>query len=262
VNIDYQALLLDPIYATIGVAAVLTVAGEDIEEAAATATLTFGANPTDGQTVTIGARTYTYRATLSSPGAVGDLKIAATADLSLFNLYACLRPPENGGGPGLDYALANVLQAVPHHPDVDGTFPTGPSLLITAKVAGAAGNAIATTTNVTGASWTAATMTGGADEGPGTTDVEVTVIDKTGGVSLGDHDSKVETLEPAACIRYSELTSNGLTPLDLDGGSLEFNGSSWKIKSWPKRPVPSGARKGELLLILGNETVTESDSSS
>ena len=89
---------------------------------------------------------------------------------------------------------------------------------------------------------------------------DVTVIDKTGGVSLGDHDSKVETLEPAACVRYSELTSNGLSPVDLDGASIEFNGSSWKIKSWPKRPVPSGARKGELLLILGNETVTESES--
>jgi len=89
---------------------------------------------------------------------------------------------------------------------------------------------------------------------------DVTVIDKTGGVSLGDHDSKVETIEPAACIRFAELTSNGLAPVDLEGASIEFNGSSWKIKSWPKRPVPNGARKGELLLILGNETETDSSS--
>jgi hypothetical protein len=90
----------------------------------------------------------------------------------------------------------------------------------------------------------------------------LTVIDKTDGVQLGDHDAQVDTLEPACCIRYSELTANDLRPVDLEGGSIEFNGSRWKIKAYPKRPVPSGARKGELLLILANETEIESDSSS
>lgn len=95
----------------------------------------------------------------------------------------------------------------------------------------------------------------------------LTVIDKTAGVQLGDHDAQLDTLEPACCVRHATLTTLGLVPVDLEGGSIEFNGSRWKIKAYPKRPVPSGARKGELLLILGNETVipdpaTSSDSSS
>lgn len=91
------------------------------------------------------------------------------------------------------------------------------------------------------------------------------VIDKTSGVTIGDHDAQVDTLEPACCIRYATLTALGLVPVNLEGATIEFNGSRWKIKSYPKRPVPSGARKGELLLMLGNETVipeAESESSS
>lgn len=88
----------------------------------------------------------------------------------------------------------------------------------------------------------------------------LTVIDKTSGVTLGDHDAQVDTLEPACCIRHAELTSNGLAPVDLEDATIEFNGSRWKIKSFPKRPVPSGSRQGEVLLILANETVVESSS--
>jgi hypothetical protein len=259
--IDFKAFLLDPLYATLGVPAVLTLPGEDVEEATAAGTLTFTGQPADGQTVTIGSRTYTFRTTISSPGAVGDVKIAASAAFTLFNLHSCLRPPENGGGPGIDYSLANVLQPVPHHPEVDSVAPIALTFDVTAKLAGAAGNAIVTTTNVTGASWTAATLTGGADEG--TTEVEITdltVIDKTGGVALGDHDAQVDTLEPACCIRHAELTANEVTIAELDGAFIAFNGSRWRIKGMPKRPVPNGARKGEVLLILGNETELDSSS--
>jgi hypothetical protein len=91
-----------------------------------------------------------------------------------------------------------------------------------------------------------------------------TVIDKTGGVQLGDKESKVDSLEPACCIRHVELTAKGIAPGDLDGGTIEFNGSRWTIVAYPKRPVPSGARQGEVMLILSREIVTdaESDSSS
>lgn len=89
-----------------------------------------------------------------------------------------------------------------------------------------------------------------------------TVIDKTAGVQLGDKESKVDSIEPACCIRNKELADAGLAPSDLDGGTIEFNGSRWRIVGYPKRPVPSGARKGEVMFILSNEIVTESDSSS
>lgn len=107
-----------------------------------------------------------------------------------------------------------------------------------------------------------ATITIPADD---SSDVEVivsdlTVIDKTGGVTIGDHDAQIDTLEPACCIRHAELTANDLTIADIDGASIEFNGSRWKIKGAPKRPVPNGAKKGEVLLILSNETELDSSS--
>jgi hypothetical protein len=259
--IDFQALMLDPLYAALGVPATITIPAEDIEAATAAGTLTFIGQPADGQTVTIGSRTYTFRTTLSSPGAVGDVTIAASAALTLFNLHACLRPPENGGGPGLDYALANVLQAVPHHPEVDSVAPIALTFNVTAKTEGAAGNGIITTTTVTGASWTAATLTGGVDEGAAETEItDLTVIDKTGGVTIGDHDAQIDTLEPACCIRHAELIANTLTISDIDGAAIAFNGSRWKIKGASKRPVPNGAKKGEVLLILANETELDSSS--
>lgn len=90
----------------------------------------------------------------------------------------------------------------------------------------------------------------------------LTVIDKTSGVQLGDKDSKIDSIEPACCIRHKELTDAGLAPSDLDAGTVEFNGSRWTIVGYPKRPVPTGARQGEVLLILSREVVIELDSSS
>lgn len=91
----------------------------------------------------------------------------------------------------------------------------------------------------------------------------LTVIDKTSGVQLGDQGTKVDSIEPACCIRYAEWKDRGRTPDDFEGATIAFNGSSWKIVGFPKRPVPSGARAGEILLILSSETVLpESDDSS
>lgn len=84
----------------------------------------------------------------------------------------------------------------------------------------------------------------------------LTVIDKTAGVLLGEHDTQVDTLTPACCIRASEWDAAGQTALDLEGASIAFNGSRWNITGFPKRPVPAGgASRGEILLILSNETV-------
>jgi hypothetical protein len=124
--------------------------------AQATGTLQMPTNPSDGQIVTIGSRVYTFQTTLTNVD--GNVHIGGDASVSLFNLQAALRPPFNGGGPGLDYALSTT-----EHPDVERVaFPVGTTLDVRAKVAGTAGNSIVTTTNVTGASWSNPTLTGGA----------------------------------------------------------------------------------------------------
>jgi hypothetical protein len=90
----------------------------------------------------------------------------------------------------------------------------------------------------------------------------LTVIDKTSGLQFGSTEAKVDTVEPACCIRAKQWSALGRTTADFEGATIEFNGSRWDIVAYPKRPVPSGARQGEILLILSNETVVEDDSPS
>lgn len=81
--------------------------------------------------------------------------------------------------------------------------------------------------------------------------ITLTVIDKTAGVEralMGALD--ISTLEPAAIVRMSELTANGLSRADLKGASITFNSKTWLIVSIEAKPVPSGEAAGELFLFL------------
>lgn len=83
----------------------------------------------------------------------------------------------------------------------------------------------------------------------GTVTSDVTVIDKTEGVEVGDP-AGVLTVVPGACIRVTELTEKGLQRVDLAGGLITFNGNDWTITATRPRPTPKGEAGGELLLIL------------
>jgi hypothetical protein len=96
----------------------------------------------------------------------------------------------------------------------------------------------------------------------GTTHLPLTALDKTSGVEIGNNAAKVDTIEPAACIRNAEWRAAGQTAIGLEGASIQINGSLWDIVGYKKRPTPNGERDGELLLILSNETVIESESGS
>ena len=79
--------------------------------------------------------------------------------------------------------------------------------------------------------------------------VTLTVLDKTAGVEVGDKFT-VSTILPAAMVRVSELTTNGLAIASLRGVTITFNGKSWTIMRHEYRPSPKGEGDGELLLIL------------
>jgi hypothetical protein len=120
----------------------------------ATGTLTLVANVTDGDTVTIGGKVYTFEAALTNVD--GHVDIGATASDTLDNLIAAINL---GAGSGTAYAAATTL-----HPSVRAAAGAGDTMVVTAKVAvGAAGNSIATTETLTNAGnvWAAATLTGG-----------------------------------------------------------------------------------------------------
>jgi hypothetical protein len=114
--------------------------GTGLPSAFASGTLSFFGNAVDGETVTIGAIVYRF---VAVPSDTFDVQIGSSASLSIQNLVAAV----------------NIGQSA--HPDV--TASSGPGVMnVTADVAGVAGNSIVTDTTVTGASWGAATLQGGA----------------------------------------------------------------------------------------------------
>ena len=104
----------------------------------ATGVITFTGAGAENETVNIGAETYTMRAT---PAAAFDVDIGGNVTVSMTNLVAEIT------------ANSTLLTA---------TSDAGVGT-VTALVVGAAGNDYAFTTNVTGATVDAATLTGGAD---------------------------------------------------------------------------------------------------
>lgn len=119
----------------------------------ATGIFTLESLPANGTTVTLGASVYTFNTVL---GGAGSVLIGADEEACIANLVAAIN---GGAGEGTVYGTGTVV-------NVSATAeqaPTDVQLTATAITAGTAGNSIASTETVTGGSWTAATLTGGAN---------------------------------------------------------------------------------------------------
>jgi len=122
--------------------------------AQAVVTLTMDTQPTDGDTIVIGSRTYTWQGTLTDV----DGNIWIGADLAAAKLNLGYAIAASGGTPGTDYATsmtANTEVTIAAFVSDDAVF--------TAILAGTAGNSLASTeTFTTGTNvFSAATLTGG-----------------------------------------------------------------------------------------------------
>jgi hypothetical protein len=80
--------------------------------------------------------------------------------------------------------------------------------------------------------------------------VDLVILDETQGVMLESQAGGLQfgTQTPAACVRMSELTANGLTRESITGLVISFNGNDWKIVR--TRPKPTQNSAGEVYLIL------------
>ena len=78
---------------------------------------------------------------------------------------------------------------------------------------------------------------------------EITVIDKTSGVEVNEGGA-VKTIRPAAIIRMTDLTLQGLERADLEDAHIEINDKLWRVKATMPKPAPSGEAQGELYLFL------------
>jgi uncharacterized protein len=138
---------------------------------AAQGTLTLDTNPSNNDTMTIDGKVYTFQTVLTDTD--GNIVIGGTLAATQANIVGAINL---SGAAGVDYAASMIL-----HPTVAaaGAF-VGNNLVLTAKTPGAAGNSIATTesftagTNVFDAE-TLGTTQAGADPGLTNTDGRIAI---------------------------------------------------------------------------------------
>jgi len=118
----------------------------------ATATLTITTNPTNGETVTLGATTYTFNTTL---GGANSVLIGADIQASLANLAAAIT---GGNGEGTTYGTGTVANLSASFAVTDPADGTG---VATALTAGTAGNSVASTETGANMAWSTTTLEGG-----------------------------------------------------------------------------------------------------
>lgn len=94
--------------------------------------LTIGEDVSDGDTLTIGSTVYRYKDT---PAQAYDVDTGANEAAAKVNIVAAINA---SGTEGVEYYAGTLI-----HPDVTATAFSGDLAVLTAKVAGAAGNAIA-----------------------------------------------------------------------------------------------------------------------
>jgi hypothetical protein len=136
----------------------LQVSTTGVPAAAAGQTLTGSGTFSDGETITIGSVVGTMKTALTGGGVTAnEILIGADLPASLVNLKKWIN---HESGAGTNYGSASGI-----HPTVTASGNLTTTLVVTAKVAGTAGNSIATTETAANASWGAVTLAGGTDDG-------------------------------------------------------------------------------------------------
>jgi hypothetical protein len=191
----------------------------------ATDTLTATGNVSNGDTVTIGAITYTFQTVLVD--VPYNVLIGGSASASLDNLIAAINA---GAGAGTLYGTGTVA-----HPDVSASAGAGDTMIVTADVPGVAGNSIEVSETATNLSWTTPTLTGGTWNFA--TDV---YIDSVRGVDLGRVLPSQYTSPSGALVRWElpPTTMKGI--IDLPNGLFAaFDGNElllcepYQPHAWP-----------------------------
>jgi hypothetical protein len=196
----------------------------------------------NGDTVTIGTKVYTFQTTLTNVD--GNVHIvSANASATLTNLFHAIN--NSGGVSGTDYAAATVANT-----QVVATNPTGTTVVLTAKLSGTAANSIATTEASTHLAFGGVTLTGGVAAsalnevllGNATTDVRDNLVAAiTGSGAAGKYQSNIvaNTDYTASAVSTNvliqSLVSAGVRPatlctLSVSGANLSagsFAGPNW-----------------------------------
>jgi hypothetical protein len=127
-------------------------ASDDPADRAVAVLTSTGVNPAAAETVTIGSKTYTFRASVATTA--NEVLIGANAAATLANLKAAVNLET---GAGTLYGSNTTINA-----EATASVITATTLRFYAKTAGTAGNSIASTETSTTLSFTGGTFAGGA----------------------------------------------------------------------------------------------------
>lgn len=126
-----------------------------LSEVKATSDLTSDATAfADGETVNINGLQYTFKTTLSSPAQAFEVLVGVSAAVSLDNLKIAINA--TGGTEGTEYSVGTYA-----HPLVTATTNTNTVQTIAARQFGTAPNAYTTGETCAHAAWTGTTLSGG-----------------------------------------------------------------------------------------------------
>ncbi|MBY0560007.1 hypothetical protein [Hyphomicrobium sp.] len=202
---------------------------------AATAVLTFTAQPDDAATVEVAGKTYTFQMALTN--VAGNVLIGAALADTIQNLLNAI----NGAGmPGTAYAAATVKHAL-----VSATA-TATALTVTAVSPGSAGNALTVASSGTDAVWGATTLAGGTNVASNTDFIGYAIEVVTGGAS---GDAEVQVVVAAsprqAAHTYGPFVVTSGQPVTVDNGlelTPTFTGDLVVGERWSFWLLPIGLR--------------------
>lgn len=200
--------------------------------------------PANGETMTIGAQTYTW-VTSFSTAPEDEILIGASVAASISNAIAAVN---NGAGEGTTYGTGTTANA-----SATAIVYLDEAFALRAITIGAAGNSVATTETVANGSFRAATLTGGQDiPSPSDFTIERLPIDVSGVLAVqatarfsktdaGTASARLDFVGPAAAVETGSAlpvdlnpswqrqifeedpdTSASLTPSSIIGGRLRF----------------------------------------
>jgi len=127
--------------------------GTPVHAATAAGVLTLAGNAVAAETVVIGDKTYTWRASVGATA--NEVLVGASASASIDNLIAAIN---GAAGSGTTYGSATVA-----HTQVTAAAGAGDTMDLSAKAIGISGNSIQTTETMTNGSFGAVTLAGGVN---------------------------------------------------------------------------------------------------
>lgn len=184
----------------------------------ATTILTLTAQPTDGETITLGSITYTYKTTLSSgPTVANEILIGSN---TLDTLQHTIEAVNGGTGIGTDYSTGTVANT-----NIFASALPDPQALFTATAIGTAGNSQASTETLANGSFSSgATLSGGEDiPSPSDFAIERLPVDVTGVLGMqitargyksdaGSAQIRFDLKGPAAAVDTGSASGTDLSP--------------------------------------------------